>query len=147
MYLPISWLKQFINIKASAQEIAEKLTLSGSEVEKIINNSVGLSKIFIGKIKKIESHPNADKLQLAFVDIGKAKELKIVCGAKNIKPGQKVPVALLGGSIPGMKIEPREIRGVKSQGMLASARELGIGDDHSGIFILPEDAKIGTDVV
>ncbi len=147
MNLPISWLKQFVDTKEKPEQIAEKLTLSGSEVEKIIDNSKGLSKIAIGQIKSIEPHPNADKLQIAFVDVGRKKELKIVCGAKNIKPGQKVPVALLGGSVNGMNIESIEIRGVKSLGMLCSQRELGIGDDHSGIFILPREAKVGEDVI
>lgn len=147
MNLPISWLKQFINIKSNAAEIAEKLTLSGSEVEKIINNSKGLKKIIVGEIKKIEPHPDAEKLQLAFVDVGRKSELKIVCGANNIQEKQKVPVALLGGSVPDMKIEARKIRGIASQGMLCSQRELGIGDDDSGIYILPDDSKIGTDVV
>jgi len=147
MNLPLSWLKQFINIKAKPQEIASKLTLSGSEVENILDNSKGLSKVVVGKIEKIAPHPDADKLQLAFVDVGNKEDLKIVCGAKNIKPGQKVPLALLGGSVPGMKIEARKIRGIASEGMLCSQRELGIGDDHSGIYILPNDAKIGQDVV
>ena len=171
MNLPISWLKQFVNIKSNATEIASKLTLSGSEVEKIVDNSMGLSKIVIGQIKSIEPHPDADNLQIAHVDVGSAIGrangrrpllkvadrsrdadhsrclLEIVCGAKNIKPMQKVPVAMLGGSVPGISIEARKIRGIASQGMMCSQRELGIGDDHSGIFILPEDAKIGTDVV
>lgn len=147
MLLPLSWLKQFIKIEKTVNEIAGKLTLSGSEVEKIIYHNQGLSKVIVGQIKEVKPHPNADKLRLAYVDTGKGKLLEIVCGAPNIQAGQKVPVALLGGSVPGMKIEPREIRGVKSQGMLCSQRELGIGDDHSGIFILPSDVKIGTDVV
>jgi len=147
MNLPLSWLKQFVNIKESPQKIAEKLTLSGSEVEKILDNSTGLKKIVIGKIEKIAPHPDADKLQIAHVDIGQAKDLEIVCGAKNIKPGQKIPVALLGGSVPGMKIEARKIRGVASQGMLCSQQELEIGDDHEGIYIFPTDAKVGADVV
>src|SRR3989338_9777337 len=147
MLLPLSWLKQFVNIKADAKEIAEKLTLSGSEVERIIRHDEGLSKVIVGQIKEIKPHPDADKLRLAYVDIGKGKPLEIVCGAPNIEVGQKVPVVLLGGTVPGMKIEPREIRGVKSQGMLASQRELGIGDDHTGIFILPDNVKIGEDVI
>jgi len=147
MNLPLSWLKQFVNVKATAKEIAERLTLSGSEVEKITRHDAGLSKVVVGQIKEIKPHPNADKLRLAYVDIGKGKSLEIVCGGNNIEAGQKVPVVLLGGSVPGLKIEPREIRGVKSQGMLCSQRELGIGDDHAGIFILPPTVKVGTDVV
>lgn len=147
MLLPISWLKQFVKIEKTPEQIAERLTLSGSEVEKITKHDAGLSKVVVGQIKEIKPHPNADKLRLAYVDIGKGKSLEIVCGGPNIEAGQKVPVVMLGGSVPGTKIEPREIRGVKSQGMLCSQRELGIGDDHAGIFILPATAKIGTDVV
>jgi len=143
MNLPISWLKQFVNTTSSTKEIAEKLTLSGSEVEKIIRKDSGFSKVFVGQINKIESHPNADKLRIAYVSVGKGADLKIVCGAPNIARGQKVPVVMLGGEVCGIKIEPREIRGVKSHGMLCSQKELGLGDDHNGIFVLPQSAKTG----
>ncbi|MEK7188976.1 MAG: phenylalanine--tRNA ligase subunit beta [Patescibacteria group bacterium] len=147
MNLPISWLKEFVNVKASPHEIAERLTLSGSEVERITDNTRGLSKIVVGHIKKIKPHPNADKLRLAYVDVGKKSLLEIVCGAPNIKVGQKVPCVLVGGSVPGLKIEAREVRGIKSNGMLASPRELGISDDHSGIYILPGSSKVGDDAI
>ncbi|MEK7165109.1 MAG: phenylalanine--tRNA ligase subunit beta, partial [Patescibacteria group bacterium] len=146
MLLPLNWLKQFIKINSNVDEIAGKLTLSGSEVEKIVKHDAGLSKVYVGQIKTIKPHPNADKLRLAYVDIGQNKLLEIVCGAPNIEAGQKVPVVMLGGSVPGISIEPRDIRGVKSQGMLCSQKELGLGDDHSGIFVLPPDAPIGLDV-
>ncbi len=147
MNLPISWLKQFVNTKSKPQEIAEKLTLSGSEVEKIVTHDTGLSKIVVGQIKEIRSHPNASKLKLTYVDIGKKDLLEIVCGSQNIEEGQKVACVLVGGAVPGLKIEAREIRGIRSQGMLASEKELGLSDDHSGNFILPNDAKVGEDVV
>ncbi len=147
MNLPLGWLKEFVNVKAKPHEIAERLTLSGSEVEKIRDNAAGLSKIVVGVIKDIKPHPNADKLKLAYVDVGRKSILEIVCGGPNIAVGQKVPCVLVGGSVPGLEISSREVRGIKSQGMLASARELGIGDDHSGIFVLPNDVKVGADVV
>ena len=148
MLLPLSWLKQFVKIDKTPEQIAEKLTLSGSEVEKIVDNSQGLSKIVVGQIKEIKPHPDADKLCLPKVDIGKNKLLEIVCGASNIKTGDKVPVVLAGGSVIGIpKVEKRKIRGLASDGMLCSQRELGIGDDHMGIFILPDNVKIGEDVV
>jgi len=147
MNLPISWLKEFVNVKDTPEHIAEKLTLSGSEVEKITDNTAGLSNIVVGQIKEIKAHPNADKLQLAYVDVGNKSPLEIVCGAPNIEVGQKVPCVLVGGSVPGLKIEAREVRGIKSNGMLASSRELGISDDHSGIFVLPADATIGSDAI
>ena len=115
MLLPISWLKQFIKIDKTAEQIAARLTLSGSEVEKIVKHDAGLSKVYVGQIKTIKPHPNADKLRLAYVDIGQNKHLEIVCGAPNIEVGQKVPVVMLGGSVPGMKIEPREIREESSE--------------------------------
>ncbi len=147
MNLPIEWLRQYIKTQASAEKIAEVLTLSGSEVEKIVDHSQGLKDIVVGEIKEIKPHPDADKLRIAYVDIGKKSTLEIVCGAPNIEVGQKVPTVLLGGEVPGLKIEARKIRGVASQGMLASERELGLGDDHSGILILPSDTKVGTNVL
>jgi len=147
MNLPLNWLKEFVKINASATEIAEKLTLSGSETEKIVQHGKSLKNIVVGSIKEIKPHPDADKLRLAYVDVGKKDMLTIVCGAPNITAGQKVPVVLLGGEVPGMKIEARKIRGVASQGMLASERELGIGDDHGGIFILPDESTVGSDVI
>ncbi|MDP3995124.1 MAG: phenylalanine--tRNA ligase subunit beta, partial [bacterium] len=147
MNLPISWLKEFVSVKDTSENIAEKLTLSGSEVEKITDNAGGLSKVVVGAIKEIKPHPNADKLRLAYVDVGKKSLLEIVCGAPNIAVGQKVPTVLVGGSVPVLDIEAREVRGIKSHGMLASAKELGISDDHSGIFILPKDSKTGADAI
>src|SRR3989338_62735 len=126
MQLPLSWLKKFIAIKASPEEIAEKLTLSGTEVTRIIRHSAGLEKVVVGQIKRIKPHPGAEKLRLAYVEVGKGEELEIVCGATNIEVGQKVPVVLEGGRAGNLKIEKKEIRGVKSNGMLASEHELGI---------------------
>src|SRR3990167_9305860 len=98
MHLPLSFLKQFVSINKTPEQIAEKLTLSGSEVEKITRSDAGISKVVVGHIKEIKPHPNADKLQLAYVDVGKGKPLEIVCGANNIQVGQKVPSVLVGGS-------------------------------------------------
>lgn len=100
--------------------------------------------IVVGKILEISKHPNADRLQLTKVDVGE-KTLDIVCGAKNIKIGQKVPVAMVGTKLPnGLEIKEAEIRGQKSFGMLCAQDELGLGSDHSGIMILNENAEIGT---
>ncbi len=97
--------------------------------------------VVVGKIVDINAHPNADRLQLATVDVG--RKLKIVCGAPNIAVGQLVPVALIGASLPtGMVIQQAAIRGVDSEGMLCAADELGIGTDHSGIMTFA-DARIG----
>ena len=104
--------------------------------------STKFEKMVVGEILAIEKHPNADRLQVTKVDVGQ-EVLQIVCGAPNIKVGQKVPVALVGAKLPGGEIKEAEIRGVKSFGMLCAEDELGLGNDHSGIMILDEKAKAG----
>lgn len=100
-------------------------------------------KVVVGLIKEVKAHPNADRLKLTQVEIAD-KTLKIVCGANNIAAGQKVPVALVGAILPnGMEIKPAVIRGEASEGMLCAADELGLGTDHSGIKLLPEQARVG----
>lgn len=141
MKFSINWLKEFIDFKESPQTIAEKLTLAGFEVEKIEERAKKLKNIVIGEILDIKKHPKADKLQLVEV---KTKEgiKNIVCGASNIKKGQKVPVALAGATLVNMEIKEAEIRGIKSSGMLCAEDEIGIGEDHSGIYILNPEVKI-----
>lgn len=145
MKLSINWLKEFINFKESPQVIAEKLTLAGFEVEKIEDRGKKIKNIVIGEILDIQKHPKADKLQLVEV---KTKEgiKNIVCGASNIKKGQKVPVALVGATLVNMEIKEAEIRGVKSFGMLCVEDEIGIGEDHAGIYILNPEVKITDDI-
>jgi phenylalanyl-tRNA synthetase beta chain len=137
-----SWLKEYIDIDLSDTDLAEKLSLSGSSVEEIV---YGIDKkVIVVEIKKIESHPNADRLRLATVFDGE-KEMTVVCGAPNIEVGQKVPLAQLGAVLPGnFEIKKALIRGVESEGMLCAADELGLGEDHSGIIILPDDYILGT---
>ena len=102
--------------------------------------------VVVGLIKSVSQHPNADRLKLTEVEVSGAL-LKIVCGASNIMPGQKVPVALVGAILPnGMTIKPAVIRGEASEGMLCAEDELGLGTDHSGIKILPTGAKIGDSI-
>jgi len=143
MLLSINWLKDFLPLKGIAPEtIAEKLTLHTVEVERIERPGDRFQKVVVGKIKKINKHPNADRLQIAVVDTGE-QELTIVCGAPNIAVGQLVPVALVGAILPnGLEIKETEVRGEKSSGMICAADELGLGNDHSGIMIL-ENAKVG----
>ncbi len=144
MYIPINWLKDFVTIKQTPEKVAEVLTLGGFEVEKIEHKGEGLSGVVVGQIKTIVSHAEADKLVVCKVTIGKKELLTIVCGARNIKAGDKVPVAVVGTVLlNGLKIERRRIRGVDSEGMLCAEDELGLGDDHAGILILPAAAKIG----
>lgn len=113
------------------------------EIEGLEKGGKKLEGVVVGEIMEVKKHPNADKLQLAKVDIG-SEILGIVCGAKNIAPGQKVPVATVGTKLPnGLIIKEAEIRGEKSHGMLCAQDELGLGTDHSGIMILPRSAKLG----
>ncbi|TAN57957.1 phenylalanine--tRNA ligase subunit beta [Patescibacteria group bacterium] len=168
MKLPLSWLNEFIKINATPEKIAEALTLSGSEVEHTSRRTpeelARFDKVVVGQILEIQKHPFADKLQIAKVRISqpasrnsqlkiqdarsKMQDLTIVCGASNIAVGQIVPVALIGAVLPnGMAIERRKIRDVESEGMLCSAKELGLAEDAAGIYILSQDLKIGTPLV
>jgi len=137
------WLKELSGTKKSPEKITEDLTMRSIEVEKLKIIGKDFNNIIIGKILEIKKHPNADKLQLTKIDIGN-KTLDVVCGAHNIKIGDKVSVALIGAKLPGgLKIKEAEIRGEKSFGMLCAKDELGLGTDHDGIFILEEKARIG----
>lgn len=144
MKLSLNWLKEFVKFKQAPEKVAEILTLGGFEVERIDYWGQGLEQVIVGQIKTIVNHAEADKLSVCKVDIGKKQLLNIVCGARNIKPEQKVPVALVGATLPsGLKIERRRIRGVDSEGMLCAEDELKLGDDHKGILILSKDLPLG----
>ena len=153
MLISYNWLKDYIELSESPQEIAEILTLLGLEVENIEKyESVKgkLEGIVVGEVLKKEKHPNADKLSICQVNVG-AETLQIICGAPNVQEGQKVPVALVGTTIfPGnneknaFKLKKAKIRGVTSYGMICSEYELGLGEDQSGILVLNTDAKPGT---
>lgn len=139
-----NWLKELSGAKLTAEKAAERLTMHSFELEGMEKSGRGLENVVVGEILEIKKHPNADKLQLTRVNIGK-ENLEIVCGATNIKIGDKVPVALAPAKLPnGLKIKEVEIRGVKSCGMLCAPDELGLGKKHSGILILDCGAKIGT---
>ena len=149
MLLSYNWLKEFLpDLQKSPEEMVNFLSKHIAQAEGFKKLSLGLNnKIVVGKILEINSHPNADKLHLVLIDIGKEK-LEIVCGAPNIEKGQKVPLALCGATLPGdITIKPTVIRGVESNGMLCSAQELGIGTDDKGIYILPEDFTIGQSLI
>lgn len=144
MKFTLSWLKEYLDTKASLQKITETLTAIGLEVEGVSDRSEELKPFTVAEIVEADKHPNADKLKLCKVNNGK-EMLQIVCGAANARAGLKVVLASIGSVIPtnGMKIKPTEIRAVKSNGMLCSASELGVGGDSEGIIELPEGAKIG----
>ncbi|HOX41761.1 MAG TPA: phenylalanine--tRNA ligase subunit beta, partial [bacterium] len=137
-----SWLKDYISIEdLSDREIEDKVTFGGIEVEGIEKSIDDL--VVVAEIVEIKPHPNADRLRLAKVVTGE-DEIEVVCGAPNIKVGQKVSLAQIGAILPGgFEIKKAEIRGVESYGMLCAADELGLGSDHSGIIILANDTKIG----
>ena len=147
MKISYNWLQEFVPLDITPQKLAELLTMKAAEVEAVESLGQDVKQVVVGEILEIRPHPKADKLQLAKVSVGK-DTLGIVCGAKNIRVGQKVPTAVVGATLPGgVKITSRELRGVVSEGMLCSADELGLqntGPD--GIFILDPEAKVGGDV-
>jgi len=144
MRLPISWLKEYVNTRLTAEKIAEHLTMAGLEVDEIIGGQ-DYTGVVVGQVLSVEDHPNADKLHIAQIDTGSEK-LQIVCGATNLAKGQKVPVALVGAKLGDFEIGKAKLRGVDSYGMICSERELGISDKHEGIMVLAKDAVLGSDV-
>ncbi|MFN4292942.1 MAG: phenylalanine--tRNA ligase subunit beta [Thermoflexales bacterium] len=161
MRVPISWLREYVEVTLPVEVLAEKLTLAGFEVEHI--EYVGLpgselpwdrDKIFVGQLLKVERHPNADRLLLATVDYGAGQPITVVTGAPNIQPGdsgQKVVLALKGARLYDghkagkviMTLKEATLRGIKNDSMVCSEKELGLSDEHEGILILPDDAPVG----
>lgn len=148
MKFSISWLKRYLDIDKTPQEIEEALNLSGLEVEEVITMGLPqLEKVVVGEVVNREQHPNADRLSVCEVTTGGEEHHQIVCGAQNFKVGDRVPVALVGSVLPGnFKIKKSKLRGVKSEGMMCSAKELNLGNDHSGLLILEEQPEIGTPI-
>jgi len=137
MLVPLSWLREYVDVSLSPEALAEQLTLRGMEVQGITVSGADWTDVVVGRLLSVERHPNADKLWLTSVDVGGDDPLPIVCGADNISPGDLVPVAMVGAVLPGdRRIERSKIRGVESRGMLCSAIELGLGDDAEGIHLL-----------
>lgn len=140
------WLRSFVDPAVSTKELAQLLTMAGIEVESVEPVALPFDKVVVGRILEVAKHPNADRLSLCRVDIGKGTPLSIVCGAPNVAVSMKVPVALIGARLPGLDIKQTSVRGVESSGMLCSGRELGLSGDHSGLLALREDAPVGADV-
>ena len=144
MQVSTKWLKDYIDINLSADELAEKFTLAGIPVENVIHAGEGLEKVVTGRIEELTTHPDSDHLQICQMNIGAEELLQVVTGAPNVAQGQIVPVALVGANLPcGKKISKGKMRGVVSNGMLCSPDELKIEGDASGIYILPEDTPVG----
>ena len=147
MKFTLDWLKQHLDTDASVAVIAEKLTDIGLEIEGLTDRAAALADIRVAHIEEAGQHPDADRLKLCRVNTGE-KIIQVVCGAPNARTGIKVALAQPGAIIPidGSKLKPGKIRGVESQGMMCSSRELCLGDDHDGIIELPDDAPIGAPV-
>ena len=144
MLISLNWLKQYVDIKESIDEIANALTMIGQEVEAIDIQGKDLNNVVIGQIVEFDKHPNSDRLTLLKVNVGEGEALQIICGATNHKLNDKVVVAKIGAVLPGnFKIKKSKIRDVESYGMLCSEAELGFAKESEGIIILPEDAPIG----
>ncbi len=147
MRIPLSWLKELVPLEISVQEVTERLIRLGHEVESVETPRADIAGVVVGRILSMKPHPNADRLKLLQVDIGKDEPLSIVCGASNMTVGDKVPVATIGTRLPGgMVIRKGKIRGEVSYGMCCSAAELGLAEDADGLLILPADAPVGAEV-
>ncbi|MGZ4400510.1 MAG: phenylalanine--tRNA ligase subunit beta [Gaiellaceae bacterium] len=148
--IPLSWLREYVPVTASAEEIAARLASATAEVERIsyrgvpdVEGNLGLFRV--GRVVEAGKHPNADRLQLCRVDVGEGEPRQIVCGAWNFGAGATVAVALPGAVLPGgMRLERAKLRGTVSDGMILSERELELGADHSGIMVLPDEWQAGT---
>ena len=155
MLVPLSWLQKYVKIDLPPKEIAQMLTMAGIEVNefKVIGGHLDEKQFIVGKVVRIEPHPNADRILLPVVDLGSDNEVQVVCGAPNLLEGQKIAFAKSGAKVfntRSQKVEQlREanIRGFQSHGMICSIKELGLGDDHEGIMVLEDSAEIGTPLI
>ena len=152
MQFPDSWLRAFCNPPLTTQEIADTLTMGGLEVEELRPLAPPFTRVVVGEIKEAVQHPNADRLRVCQVDVGQGALLNVVCGAPNARVGIKVPTALVGAELPPGEdgkpfvIKLGKLRGVESQGMLCSARELQLSEDHGGLLELDASAPLGQNV-
>lgn len=150
MLIPLSWLKEYVDVELPPAELAHRLTMAGVEAGDITEYG-GWTGCCVGRVLAVEAHPNADRLFLCRVDTG-AEEMQVVCGAPNVAPGQNICFARVGAYLYNThsgkheNLKPARIRGVVSEGMICSELELGLGDAHEGIVVLPEDAPLGMDL-
>ncbi len=144
MKISVNWLREFVELPPDTAGLCELLTLAGVEVEGVQARGVDLDKVVVAQIFESAPHPNADRLSVCKVGDGGNAPRQVVCGAKNYKVGDKVPLAQPGAVLPGdFKIKVGKLRGVESEGMLCSAKELGLGEGSDGLLILPQDAPVG----
>lgn len=147
MFISESWLRSLINPELSTEELCHRLTMSGLEVEGVEPAAPAFTGVVVAEVKEIAPHPNADKLRICQVDDGSGELVQVVCGAPNAAAGIKVPMARVGAVLPGdFRIKKGKLRGELSLGMLCSADELGMEQDHDGLLILDESLAVGTDI-
>lgn len=152
MQFPESWLRSYCNPPLSTQQLADALTMAGLEVEEIRPVGLPFTGVVVAEILETQQHPNADRLKVCLVNVGEDQPLTIVCGAPNAKVGMRVPCARVGAVLPGQGDSPAltirlgKLRGVASEGMLCSAKELGLVDSVDGLLALEPDALVGTDI-
>ncbi|NJL10452.1 MAG: phenylalanine--tRNA ligase subunit beta, partial [Calothrix sp. SM1_7_51] len=149
MRISLKWLQELVEITLNPEELAQTLTMAGFEVEEIEDRRTWADGVVIGKVLQREQHKNADKLSVCQVDIGTGEIQNIVCGAPNVRADIYVPVATVGTYLPNidLKIKPAKLRGVASNGMICSLKELGLPSDIDGIYIFTEEnIQIGSDV-
>ncbi|HEX7518517.1 MAG TPA: phenylalanine--tRNA ligase subunit beta [Chthoniobacterales bacterium] len=147
MKFSVNWLREFVELPSTVEELAELLTLAGIEIERIEKRGATFDKVGVAQITASSQHPNADRLSVCQVDDGSGQTRQIVCGAKNYKVGDKVPLALPGAVLANdLKIKSNKLRGVESEGMLCSGKELALSEESDGLLILSPDAKIGAPI-
>ena len=147
MLLPLNWLREFIPYEGDAQTLGDRLTMLGLELEELIHPFDSIKDIVVGHVVECGQHPDSDHLSVTRVDVG-SEILDIVCGAPNVAQGQKVPVAPVGATLPGgLVIKKTKLRGAPSHGMICSERELGLTEEHSGIWVLNDALKPGTRLI
>ena len=151
MRAPLSWLREYVTVDSTAEEIAYRLTISAAEVERVIDVGVAdvdgnLGLFLVGRVLEVSPHPNADRLRVCQVDVGEADARQIVCGAWNFEAGATVAVALPGALLPILDapLDERALRGQASRGMILAEDEVGLGDDHAGIMLLPDGLEPGS---
>ena len=144
MKVSLKWLSEYVDVPADTKAFCDRLDLTGTGVEGVEKTGAALDGVVIGHVETCEPHPDSDHMHVVTVDVGAGEPVQVVCGAPNIAAGIKVPVATVGAVLPGdFKIKKSKLRGIASCGMCCSKRELGMGADHEGIWVLPEDAPVG----
>ena len=141
-----AWLREWVNPDLDSEQLAEQLTMAGLEVDSVEPVAAEFEGVVVAEVLSVEAHPDADKLRVCQVASGAGEPLQIVCGAPNVRAGLRVPLAKVGGRIGDMKLKKAKLRGIPSHGMLCSARELGLSDEHQGLMELPADAPVGADL-